>query len=554
MTHTAPSKRISYNSRCHPVVTSDTIIIAVCGPNDFEDNAHPKRDGCFFSDFYLFHHLFRDTAAHQFWLTCVDPKELAEKYREYAHGDSASGDRRVVLDHGMLDQVQDVHVCCPDDLLDEFLTCVANASNQVKGTDRTTLILIFGHGIKIENSVSIGGQGSFQSSHILTKPRFREALVQHHPSPALTTLTTSCYGGGWVQSSYLNATALEEVNHKEQIQLCQETASLKHCCGSRYAESVVNDLIKQEIFQDLKISSKSEEGELESLNFEDPFGDVHNTLHSGAIAESPKYVALVDIIHKTLLKEVDMRNDNSISFSAKDDVWEKERRTRMGFPLSYFEERWHSLRRLEKVNTTGSNQSDFIKFSDTANLARPEAEHRLKRLAWEYMHSNPGPDEAAKNHRTHGGCNRLLQGRQLEDYDLENLAAALRYRMESVIDTATEYKDWLGLSFEDCRDCDQWKWRAETSRDKEKKDRHSELYHLVKSRHLFDEAAGPDGMPFVKGMDYIAIIFTESGWERAQIEAALNKMEVKGDSPTHPPFPREPFQNAQKALKTLKFS
>ncbi|MCJ1369532.1 hypothetical protein MMC20_000743 [Loxospora ochrophaea] len=55
----------AFSSCCPPIVTPDTIIVAVCGPNDFEDNAGPEKDGWFFSDFYLFHHLLKGTANEQ---------------------------------------------------------------------------------------------------------------------------------------------------------------------------------------------------------------------------------------------------------------------------------------------------------------------------------------------------------------------------------------------------------------------------------------------------------------------------------------------------------
>jgi hypothetical protein len=69
-----------FPSQCPPLVTRDTIIIAVCGPNDYRNNAHPDQDGRFFSDFYLFHHLFRGTARKQYWMTCVHPEVLMSKY------------------------------------------------------------------------------------------------------------------------------------------------------------------------------------------------------------------------------------------------------------------------------------------------------------------------------------------------------------------------------------------------------------------------------------------------------------------------------------------
>lgn len=97
----------SFSSRCPPAVTTDTTIIAVCGPNDFQGNANPLKDGWYFSDFYLFHHLFRDTAVRQYWMTCVKPQDLVHQYKEFAHGDPATGDRRIVLDKTLAQNVQD---------------------------------------------------------------------------------------------------------------------------------------------------------------------------------------------------------------------------------------------------------------------------------------------------------------------------------------------------------------------------------------------------------------------------------------------------------------
>ena len=71
---------------CPPAPSVNTTIVAVCGPNDYNGNAGPKQDGWFFSDFYLFHHLFKGTAKTQHWLSCVDPKTLISKYRSLRAG------------------------------------------------------------------------------------------------------------------------------------------------------------------------------------------------------------------------------------------------------------------------------------------------------------------------------------------------------------------------------------------------------------------------------------------------------------------------------------
>lgn len=115
-------------SRCPPIITLNTIIISVCSPNDYQDNASTIQDGWFFSDFYIFHHLFQGTATEQHWMTCVGPALLIEKYKEYVHGGAINGERRVVLDSSMKDQVKDVLVFSGSDLPEWFLAYVADAN------------------------------------------------------------------------------------------------------------------------------------------------------------------------------------------------------------------------------------------------------------------------------------------------------------------------------------------------------------------------------------------------------------------------------------------
>lgn len=115
-----------FRSRCPPDVAPSTRILAVCGPNDYQDNASPEQDGWMFSDFYLFHHLLKNTSPHQVWLTCVKPETLTLKYGEYAHG-KATGERRIVLDQAMLPDTADIRVVDTsrksqkNDLLERFL-------------------------------------------------------------------------------------------------------------------------------------------------------------------------------------------------------------------------------------------------------------------------------------------------------------------------------------------------------------------------------------------------------------------------------------------------
>ena len=162
--------------------------------------------------------------------------------------------------------------------------------------------------------------------------------------------------------------------------------------------------------------------------------------------------------------------------------------------------------------------------SDTVFLSIPQAEYRLKRLAYDYLHSYPGPDEAAKNHFVHNSSHKLLRGRQLSEYDLETLAGALRYRMNSIMARATEYKDRLGIVFGDCRNTDVFGYTAAAGKDMAKFNKWGDMYHLVVRHQLFDSPLGHEGMSYEKGTKYLAVVLTESGWSRDKIESALDEL------------------------------
>lgn len=491
----------SFNSRCPPVVTQDTIVIGVCGPNDYKNNASPLADGWLFSDFYLFHHLFYGTAMEQHWLTCVSPKELVNKYQEFTHGNPRSDNRRVVLDKSMLNEVDDVKICAPNDLLDRFLSYVASTSRDVKGTSRPILILIFGHGTHPSFSITIGGAKIFEKCSVLTRGKFREALLRGNPNPNVTVLTTSCYGGGWVQDTTINVTAMAGVNETRELLSWPESGSLKRACGSRYATGIAQALMKKEI---------------EGLDLDDEEGE--------KILDSPTYAMLVSVIHETLTKEVDVREENDISFSAKDDIWGMELRARTGFPLTNYREKWEALRPLKKGASNENVHSATIRFSDFITLSTPQAEYRIKHLAFDYLNSFPGPDDAAKNRRIHSQCRSLLKNEPLSNHDLENLAGALRYRLETIVDQATEYKDRLGISLEDCRQVDTVVYKARNLKNYDVSNKYRTILEMVYTHNLFDRPAEHEGMPYVKGHDYLVIVFLESGWTLEEIQDGLKSL------------------------------
>lgn len=134
---------------------------------------------------------------------------------------------------------------------------------------------------------------------------------------------------------------------------------LGRCCGFRYATGVAQALIRSEI-QDL--DSNNEEKVQQSFTF----------------------AALVVSIRDILIKEMDVREHNPISFSAKADL---EWRARTAFPLSTYKEKWESLR---IVSQDISSDASSVRFSDITRLPISQAKFRLKRLAYNYMKSYPG--------------------------------------------------------------------------------------------------------------------------------------------------------------------
>ena len=491
-----------FESRCPPIVTLDTIIIAVCGPNDHGNNASPSADGWYFSDFYLFHHLLRGTAKTQYWLASQGPGELVRKYKEYAHGNPATNDRRIVLDESMLADVEDVIVFEPEDLLERFLSYVTDASEDVKYTNRPILVLIFGHGSEGAFDIMIGGEGEFEKCDRLTEKKFKEAVIRHNSTPNLAVLTTACFGGGWIQSPFLNITIMAGVTQWGELLSWPVSQSVSRLCGSRYATGVAKALIKTTIEG---FSWNSEEG--------------------GEIESSPTFAALEKNIHHILSKEIDVRENNEISFSAKDDIWNMEWRACTGFPLTTYQEKWKSLKLLSLGSNSSISQAASVRFSDSVTLSTSQAEYRLKKLAYEYLSAFPGPDEAPKNHRVHYFCRKLLRNEHLLDRELEILAGALKYRLKTIMDTATEYKDRLGISSPDCRKCDVYNYqRAEIRIGKEKYDRYGKIFRLVVTQGLFDSPGSGEDMPYVKGHYYMAMLFTESGRGLDHVQADLDSL------------------------------
>ena len=101
--------------------------------------------------------------------------------------------------------------------------------------------------------------------------------------------------------------------------------------------------------------------------------------------------------------------------------------------------------------------------------------------------------------------------------------AAVLYRLQ-IQNTATEYKDWLGLDFPDCAECDVEGRVREMKKDKAQDKRYSEIWELVGKHDPFGGPVGAEGLPFIKGFRYLVVVLTGKGWSLGRVEGELKRL------------------------------
>ena len=234
-----------YDSTCPPATPLNSILIAVCGPNDFKNNAQPQNDGFFFSDFYLYHHMFRGAAGKQYWLTCVKPETYVKKYTELLHG-HPTDERRIVLNAAISErkETSDIITVEPSKLGSRFLEYVANASRETKNTDKQVFVMMFGHGDEFNYGVTVGGAGEFDDCPKIKASRVKQALRRHNPEPHAAILLISCYGGGRTMLTDQNLTAMAGVDQTQELLSRPCSGTVGRYCGTRWTSGVVQALIR----------------------------------------------------------------------------------------------------------------------------------------------------------------------------------------------------------------------------------------------------------------------------------------------------------------------
>lgn len=484
----------TFSAQCPPAIVSGTRIVAVVGPNDFRDNASPEADGWFFSDFFLFHHLLKGISRNQVWLTCVNPSTLVNKYSHFVHGNA---ERRVVLDKDMLSELGNVRVVDTsrdsnqDSLVEIFLSTVRKEAEKSIENDQALLVLVFGHGDEDTHSITIGGNKVGGENPQLTMQPFKRAI----PTKArVTMLTTSCYGGGWSQTPLLNNTTLTAVDELHESLSWPETRSGRFC-GSRYATAITQSLIRMS-FPEWKL----EDEDLQELKTGD--------------STAGTFAQLAKTIRHILFEEVDKREGNSISFSAKDDKWGMERRERSGIALSSYEERWMSLKLLPRsAGASTTSQIGSVRLADDRPLyTYQHALQIVRQKAKLYLSSHPGLDEAGKNHRLHGDAKKLLNGKEFSSEELELLSSALDYRQRQIMAHANALRIMLRISFPDCEDMDVSTVDG------------GEYRKCVTKARLFSPPTENEGWAYAKGNVYLAMALQTTGWSLEKTESELQQL------------------------------
>ncbi|KAI9861256.1 MAG: hypothetical protein M1813_005429 [Trichoglossum hirsutum] len=512
-----------FRSYCPPDVQPSSRIIAVCGINDFGDAASPAKDGWFISDFYLFHHLFRGLGANQIWLTCLSPGGLVEKYREYAHGNRL-GERRIVLDRMMLSGVLstgNIRVVSADILCERFLATVQSECSIAEKLHQPVLLLIFGHGEENTHGVVLGCRrdGVIITESLLHINSIKRVIGQ---KAEVAALLTSCFSGGWVVRPDLNTTVMAAAGPGVESESWPKSESSGRATGSIYASAVLQSLVK------LEMNAGNNERDLDT--------------------SSLTYAELSKVIYRTLLDDVDRLGEtHEIGFSAKDDLWEVEWRTRSGIPLTTYKERWETLRciPLDKADFTTNRGFNSLTPSTAAQMSQGlhggntlRGLHRMvEAQAREYLRSYPGSDSYGGN-SIHTDFRDLLKGKPFDMTWLEHLSDILIYRL-SLMRFATDFKDFLKLQFPDCEtyDVDAWKHRYYYEKRQqnevgqianEKIKRFEETTRLITREHrIFGTSLlGEQGLSYIKPRVYLAIALVESEMPLTQVEVGLDKCQA----------------------------
>jgi hypothetical protein len=539
-------------SLCPPDVQPNTRIIAVCGVSDATGCGAPSKDGWFFSDFFLFHHLLEDSrksrsslyfniktecfppatfcSASQIWLTCANPRQLVANYKEYVHG-SRHGDRRVVLDESMLDHLEqsgNIRVISSTDLLQRFLYTVKDEIKIAAELKQPVLVLVFGHGDIDDHGVAIGGGELRRHAPRFLMKEFEKCLKK---DVDVTLVITSCYSGGWLTkpivrplrpSRPFNISGMTAASAAAFSQAWATSDSIgRRAGGSVFATAVMNALMD---------TSEKTPGfaymcsAFDSVIREDEDGET--------IRYEPTYLSLVKAVYESM-KDLDLTisQKSMISFAAKDDNWDFAWRKRSGFPLVNYRSRW------EKLKIAPPGLQVYFDYDEQKTGSEGPQLSILQERALAYMKSFPGADNYGCNIAIHAELRELIQGtREFDKEDLDYLEGTIEYR-NSLLNLATDFAQLADLNFEDAKKFDVEPWIKKNiiegqdsnlgvlTKASQQYDRYNQIYIFIVTRRLFGvpqyETQGPS---YPKPSQYLAIAFAESDLSMAEIQDRIENL------------------------------
>lgn len=374
--------REQFNTHTPPDITEKTRIVGVCGA--LHEDAHPKADGWFVSDYFAFWHLLSGTTEHQTWMHCLDLKTLIAENTRYLHGNPYK-ERKVVLDAEILDQaLRSRHPPVPSHPFGfrvKVIQTIREQCNLARLKKENVLILLFGHGHYTTHGIWLGGSQATENpmANVLKLDQLKEAIQD--TVTKVTLLTTHCFSGGWTCNPVVNISAMTAAGGLQESVSWRKSGSSGRYCGSVFATAVIEKLTKyHDENRRLRESSDVEDEEQEPT-----------------MEQEETYSAFSKSVYQTLLEDVDRRGyEHEISFGAQDDAWEMCWRERTGIPLARFEQHWRCLETWPADQTllAGDPQNRDPRASQEAN---DEYARRLKQAR-----EGKGQSPAKKAHEATG--------------------------------------------------------------------------------------------------------------------------------------------------------
>ncbi|KAH9218098.1 hypothetical protein DL95DRAFT_434438 [Leptodontidium sp. 2 PMI_412] len=521
-------------TNCPPDIQPNTRIIGVCGVTDTVGMAAPGRDGWFHSDMWAFHGLLRDStnfkAAHQLWFTACSPRYLVDRYKEYLHG-PRNEERRVVLERANLEdheRPKDIRVCQPGELLERFLASLKDEIEKARQLHQQVLVLIFGHGDEDTYGIAIGGDNQANAPR-LNRDRLESVL---NSSVDTCLVMTSCCSGGWVVTPKYESRRQSRARFNLTMitGAGEANISLSWAMSLSAGRRAGGGMLASCLIQALMTSSEESSDFVKMWTaYEDR---VTRDANGEPISDNPTYITMCNKIHENLKKiHPSLWQEHKFSFAAQDDKWDSEWRTRTGFPLLNYRERWEALRIVHPgVEIYPAHITDDEKAGGSLSFTEKAL---IQAKALHYIHIHPGYEDQPDFVE----FRRLAEGEEHFPSRMRELAFILDYRI-TLMSWAVDYVAFMNLTFPGGVSFKTDAWKADvltqansadpfiSSVGREKWTKYEDIRNLVNKSMVFRAPDRVQGPSFLKPKDYLAIALVESGLSKKEILKRLDKVKM----------------------------